>query len=52
MKVKFNRDGLWYLTKDKIYNVVNENLDEYLIKTDKGFEYWYPKEFFEVVEED
>ena len=51
MKVKFKEDNLVsiFLTKHKVYDVIEETNEEYLIKTDTGNVYWYLKEFFEVV---
>lgn len=53
MKVKFNRDNYnsYFLTKDKVYDVVDETNNSYLVKTDTGHVYWYLKEYFEIVNE-
>lgn len=53
MKVKFKENNIdsEFLTKGKVYDVIEESDEEYLIKTDTGYVYWYLKDFFEVVSE-
>lgn len=53
MKVKFKEDhyNSEFLTKGKVYDVIEESDEEYLIKTDTGYVYWYLKNCFEIVNE-
>lgn len=52
VKVKYiGNESRFWLTIGKIYNIKNTVNGNYGVTNDKGFECMYPKEFFEIVEE-
>jgi hypothetical protein len=53
MKVKCIDNKGWktWLTIDKIYEVIDIDDDNYYIKDDNGYEFWYPKEWFKLLSE-
>lgn len=51
MKVKYLRDTIFMsLTKNKIYDVVDEEKGWYRIIDDSGEDYLYPPDIFDIVE--